>query len=57
MNVIRRFLCNKLDWHKPTKLSVGLEIIEWYCEYCYRVLLRDSKGKWVSVQKKGGSNE
>lgn len=57
MNIFRRFLCNKLDWHKPEAQSVQMRITGWYCKYCFRDLLKDSQGNWFSVQRKGGSNE
>lgn len=56
MKAFRRFLCNKLDWHKPEKQVVQLRIVGWYCKYCFRDLLKDSQGNWFSVERKGDSN-
>lgn len=54
MNRFRNFLCNILDWHKPSYIIVEGIITYSYCVHCDKEITRDSQGNWFSV---GGSNE
>ena len=54
MNNFRKFLCNILDWHKPSYMVIKGVNTYSYCRYCDKEIMRDSQGNWFSV---GGSNE
>ena len=56
MNRIRKFLCNILDWHKPTYMVVKGVNTHSYCRHCDREIVRDSQGNWFSINR-GSNNE
>ena len=54
--MIRKFMCNILDWHKPSYFVVqGINTIS-YCRYCDRKIMRDSQGNWFSIAHKKNKN-
>jgi hypothetical protein len=58
MNRIRKFLCNVLDWHKPSYLFVPGVFncnTHSYCRYCDVEIVRDSQGNWFSINR--GKND
>ena len=50
MNKIRNFLCNILDWHKPTYIVVKGINTHSCCRFCEKEIMRDSQGNWFSVR-------
>lgn len=50
MNILRRFLCNVLGWHKPTYwVAKGFNTYS-YCRYCGKEIMQDSQGNWFEVK-------
>lgn len=50
MSKLRKFLCNILDWHKPTYIVIEDVISYSYCRYCEEEIMRDSQGNWFRVR-------
>lgn len=50
---IRKFKCDKLDWHKPMKYKTfdGVNTKS-RCKFCKRPILQDSQGNWFSIPQK-----
>lgn len=53
---IRKFICEKLDWHKPLKgtirpISPNKHIMIAQCKYCGTKIMQDSQGNWFDIGK------